>query len=104
MAADLPWISVAQPVIGALLLPPVHKRLAKYPIFVAQTVARPRQFHRGHRVEETRRKTAQASVSQSRIRLLLDQLQPVDIFLFDHLLYHRIKQKIPNVVGERTSQ
>ena len=103
MAADLPWITVAQPVVGVLLLPAVHKRLPKHPIFVAQTIARRRKFHRGHRVEETRRKPAQASVSQSRIRFLLDQLQPVDIFLFDHLLHDRIEQKIPNVVGERTS-
>src|SRR5262249_60434334 len=80
-AADFPGIAIAQPVVGLLLLPPVHERLAKHAVLIAQTVARGRELHSCNRIEEARSEATKPSVSQSRIRFLLDQLEPIKIIL-----------------------
>src|SRR6266498_577933 len=100
--SNLPWISVAQPVVWLLPLPTIHKRLSKHAVFVAQTITCGGKLHGGHRVEEARRQAAQASVPQTSIRFLLNQFKPVDSFFFDGVLRHRIKQQVRNVVGQRT--
>src|SRR5262249_6525905 len=69
-----------------------------------QTIAGCRKLHGGHGIEEARSEPAQASISQTGIWLLLQQFKPVDSFLFDHTLDHRIKQEIRHIVGKRTSK
>ena len=61
-------------------------------------------MHRGHGIEEAGREPTEASVSQARIRFLLDQFKPVDTFFLDRFLYYGIKQQVRNVVGQRTSE
>ena len=63
--------------------------LLEHAVLIAQTVARGWELHRGHRVEEARRETAQASVPQARIRFLLDQFKPIDTFFLNCMLHQR---------------
>src|SRR5215472_11977107 len=101
-ASNLPWVTVAQPVVGIFLLPAIHKRLSKHAVLVSQTIASCRKLHGSHRVEETGSESAKTSVPKACIRLLLDQFKPVETFLFDHTLDHWIKQKVCDVIGKRT--
>src|SRR5262245_49442890 len=67
-ALNLPRIAIAQPVIGILSLPAIHKRLAKHAVLVAEAITGGRKLHGGHGVEEARREATQTSVSQTGIR------------------------------------
>src|SRR5215469_2336568 len=102
-ATDLPWVAIAEPVIRVLLLPSIGKRLSKHPVFVAKAIAGRRKLHGSHRVKETGRQSAQASVAQTSIRLLLDQFEPVDALVLNRLLYDGIEQKVGHVVDQRTA-
>src|SRR5215472_9507390 len=101
-ASNFPWVTVAHPVVRIFLLPAVHKRLSKHAVLVSQTVASCRKLHGSHRVEEAGSESAKTSVAKAGVRFLLDQFKPVDTFLFDHTLDYRIKQKVCDVIGQRT--
>ncbi len=99
-AGDLPGIGVAQPVVGAFLLPAIDDGLPKHAVLVAQTVPRGRKLHGGHRIEVTRRKPSQASVPQARVRFLLDQFEPIKTFLLERVLQKWVEQEVGNIIGQ----
>src|ERR1700723_158546 len=66
---NLPGITVAEPIVWVLLLPAIHDRWLEHAVFIPQTISRGWKSHSGHRVEVARCQTAQASVTQARIRL-----------------------------------
>ena len=94
---------MAKPIVGGLLLPSIHDGLLEHAVLVAQAIASSGELHGGHRIEETCRQPAEAAVTQARIGFLLEQLQPVDVFILNHLLRDRIEHEVGNVVGQRTA-
>ena len=61
-------------------------------------------MHRCHRIKEASSEPAEASIAETGVRLLLQQTQPIEIFLFDQLLGDGIEQKILNIIGERSAE
>src|SRR5580692_5985192 len=102
LASDLPWVTVAQPIVGTFLLRSIHKRLPEHSVLVAQTVARRRKLHGGHRIQKARGEPSQAAITKTGIRFLLDQLKPVDSFFFDGMLDYGIKQQVRYIISQRT--
>ena len=70
-ARELPRVAQLEPVVGLLDLIAVVDRLGEHAVVVADAIAEAGQAHRGHRVEEAGRQTAQAAVAQPRIGLFL---------------------------------
>ena len=68
----------AEPVVRLLALPAVLDGLFEDAVFVSQAVAHGRQLHGRHRVQEAGRQSAEPAIAQRRVRLLLEQLDPVD--------------------------
>src|SRR5215469_14445311 len=71
-SSNLPGIGVAEPIVRVLLLPAIHDGLLEHAVFVTQTIACRRKLHGSHRVQETGRETAKASVAKARVRFLVD--------------------------------
>src|SRR6185437_2905502 len=76
---DFPGIRAPQPIVRLLLLPAVTDALPEDPVFIAQAIADRRQSERRHGVEIARGEPAEAAVPEPRIRLLLQQADPVQI-------------------------
>ena len=60
--------------------------------------------HRRHRIQEASRETAEPSIAETSVGLLLQQSQPIEILLFDQLLRDGIEQQILNIIGERSAK
>ncbi len=100
-ARDLPGVGAAQPVVRALLLPAGLDDLPEDAVFVAEPIAHGRELHRGHRVEEARGEPPEPPIAQARVGLLIEQAQPVEVLLRDHLLRDGIEQEVRDIVGQR---
>ena len=100
---DLPRIGVSEPVVGPLLLPAVLNLLLKDAVLIAQAIAHRRQLHRGHRIKEAGRETAETAVAQTRVGLLLEDFPPFAAVAIETRPDDRIEQQIHDVVGERTA-
>ena len=78
----LPRVAVFQPVVRGLFLTSVHDVLLEHPVVVANAVATPRQSQRRQRVEEAGGKSPQATVTEPRVVLFVNQLFQVQPHLF----------------------
>ena len=100
---NLPRIGAPEPVVRLLVLPTVLDRLLEDAVFVAQTVAHGRNLHRGHRIKEASRQSSQATVTQTRVGFLFQQLEPIEVLLLDSLLCDGIEEKVGDVVSQRAT-
>src|SRR5262245_32016935 len=85
------------------MLPAVLYRLFEDAVFIPQAVAHSWDLHGGHRVEKASRQTSQTTVAQTRVGLLLQQFEPIEVLLLDSLLRDGIEEKIRRIVGQRTA-
>src|SRR5262249_44034958 len=76
---DLPRIPVPEPVVRLFLRPAVLDGLLEDAVLVTKAVALGGELHGGHRIQEAGRKPPQPAVSQARVRLLLQQFEPIEI-------------------------
>jgi hypothetical protein len=101
--SHLPRILMVQPVVRIFALPAVLDRLPEHAVLVAQAIARRRQLHRSHRIEEAGGEPSEAAVAQAGIGFLLDQPEPVEAGLARGRFDIAIQQQIGDVVGQRTA-
>src|SRR5277367_340773 len=98
--ANLPWISVAQPVVGELDLPSVVDGLLEDAELVADTVADCWHAQRGHGVQIAGRETPEAAVAQPRLALLLDDVVYIEAELGHRLAERRFETQIQQIIGQ----
>jgi hypothetical protein len=85
------------------VLPAVLNGLFEHAVFVTQAVPGSRNLHRGHRIQKASRKTPETAITQAGIRLLFQQLEPVEVLFLDRCFRNGIEEKIRNVIGERAA-
>jgi len=78
--------------------------LLEHPVFVAQPIAHSWELHRCDRIKEASSETAEASIAETGVRLLVQHAHPIEIFFFDELLGDGVEQQILNIIGERSAQ
>ena len=83
--SDFPWVRAAQPVVRLFVLPAVLDGLLEDAVFIAQAVAHGRELHRGHGIEEAGRQAPEPAITQTRVGLLFEQLEPIEVLLLDGL-------------------
>jgi hypothetical protein len=84
-------------------LPAVFYGLLKHAVFIAKTITARGKLHRGHGIQETGSQTAEPTVTETGVRLLLNKGEPIDVLLVDEIVQERIEQEVSHVVGDRTS-
>ena len=89
-----PHAAAGQPVVGAFLLPAVHDLLLEDAVFVQDGIARAGDIVGGHTVQIARGQTAQAAVSQARVRLLLVDIVQLHAVIPQHLVRHAAQAQI----------
>ena len=94
---------MTQPVVRPLLLPAVADPLPEDAVLVAQPVAHRRELQCRHGIEEAGGQPAEPAVAQSRVRLLVQDLDPLAAALVERLLDQGIEHEIHDVVGERAA-
>ena len=99
-ARDFPGVRPAQPVVRLFALPAVLDGLPEDAVLVAQPVAHGRELHRCHGFNEARCQASQPSVTQARVGLLFDQLEPIEILLRCRLLHKGVEQQVRDIVGQ----
>ena len=67
-------------------------------VLVAKPVAHGRELHRGHRVQEARRKPAEPAVAQACVGFFLQHAEPVQVLLLDDSLHGGIEEEVHDVV------
>ena len=100
---DFPWVRTTEPVVGQFLLPPVLDRLFEDAVFVAQAITHRRDLHRGHGIEEASRQASETSIAQTRVGLLFEQLEPIEVLLLDDFFRDGIEEKVRDIVGQRAA-
>ena len=100
---DLPGVGATQPIVGLLLLPAILDRLPEDAVLITQAVAHGGKLQGGHRVEEAGGETAQAAVAQAGVGLLFENFLQIDVPLSDRLPGEGFKQKVGDVVCQRTA-
>ena len=81
-------------------MPATDDLLTEHTVLVAQPVPHCRNLPRGERIEETGRETSEPAVAESGVRLLLDQLDPVEVNVPQHPLGLWLQQQVCHVVSE----
>ena len=99
-----PRIGPGEPVVGLFGLPAVADALPENAVVVAQAIAHAGNAEGRHRIEKTRRQPAQAAVAETGVRLLLDDLERIELVMFGELLRIRVKPKIGDVVGQGAAE
>src|SRR5262245_57340014 len=102
-ARNLPRVGSTQPIGGNLLLPAVLDRLLENAVLVSQTIAHRRDLHRRHRIEKASSEAAKSAVTQPRVGLLLQQLEPIKVLLLDEFSGNWIEEEVCDVVGQRAA-
>ena len=97
----LPRITARQPVIRNLDLMAVDDLLFEHAVVVADAVTEPGQAERGHRVEKTGGKPAQAAIAEGGIMFKVDQLVEIDVHLGQRLLYILVNIERQQCIGKR---
>ncbi len=69
-----PWRAIGQPCIGLFSLRAILYDLFKHTKFVAQTVAKRRQFYRRHGIQKASCQAPQAAVTQCCIKFRVDHV------------------------------
>ena len=103
LTTDLPGIAVGEPLVGCLHLAAVDDLLLKQAIAVAHAVAVTGDALGCHGIQEARCQTAQASVAQSRIGLLVLDDGQVEAHVVERLGDHVAHAKVEQVVVEQTA-
>ena len=98
---DFPGVRPTQPVVRLFALPAVLDGLPEDPVLVAQSVAHGRELHRRHGFNEASCQAPQSSITQARVGLLFDQLEPIQVFLRHGLLDEGVEQQVGDIVGQR---
>mmetsp|Transcript_19396 Transcript_19396/g.33516 ORF Transcript_19396/g.33516 Transcript_19396/m.33516 type:complete len:254 (+) Transcript_19396:2084-2845(+) len=80
-ALNLPGVAKGEPVVRLLMLEAIDDILLEHAILVPDAVTPCGQAQCGHRVEETRRQTAQTPIAQGSITLLLCQVFELEAHL-----------------------
>src|SRR4029077_14000609 len=89
--SHFPWVGAAQPIVGHLILPAVFYGLLKHAVFIAKTITARGKLHRGHGIQETGSQTAEPTVTETGVRLLLNKGEPIDVLLVDEIVQERIE-------------
>src|SRR6202012_2746728 len=89
-ADNLPWVRSPQPVVRKLVLPAIANRLFEDAVFIAKAISHPGQLLRCDRFDKAARQAAQTAVAEARVRLLFQQLVPVDLRLGTRFGYRGI--------------
>ena len=72
-------------------------------VFVAQAITHGRDLHRGHGIEEASRQTPETAIAQTRVGLLFEQLEPIEVLLLDGFFRDGIEEKVRDIVGQRAA-
>ena len=100
---DFPWVGATEPVVRQFLLPAVLDGLFEDAVFVAQAITHGRDLHRGHGIEEASRQAPETAIAQTRVGLLFQQLEPIEVLLLDDFFRDGIEKKVRDIVGERAA-
>ena len=100
---DLPWVRATKPVVRQFLLPAVLDGLFEDAVFVAQAITHGRDLHRGHGIEEASRQAPETAITQTRVGLLFEQLEPIEVLLLDGFFRDGIEEKVRDIVGQRAA-
>ena len=103
LTADLPGIAVGEPLVGGLDLAAVDDLLLKQAVAVAHAVAVAGNALGCHGIQEARCQTAQATVAQSRIGLLVLDDGQVKAHVVERLGDHVANAKVEQVVVEQAA-
>src|SRR5262245_38212799 len=93
---NFPRVGATEPIVGLLLLPAILDRLFENAVFVSKAVPHRRDLHCSHGIKKAGRETSKSSVTQTRVGLLLEQLEPIESLLLDDFLHDLIEQKVRN--------
>src|SRR5690348_13574266 len=94
---------MTEPVVRALLLPAVLNQLFENPIFISKAIARDRELQRRSGFEEASSKPAQTPIAEPGIRLLFENVDPIDVLLSSGTFQHCVEQQIRDIIRERTA-
>src|SRR5262249_37110597 len=100
---DLPRVWTPKPIVRHFMLPTVLDGLLENTVLIPQAVAHRRNLHRRHRVEKTSRQAPEASIAQTCIGLLLEELEPVEVLLLGGFFRDRIQEKVGYIVSQRAA-
>ena len=103
LTTDLPGIAVGEPLVGSLDLAAVNDLLLKQAVAVAHAVAVAGDALGCHRIQEARGQTAQATVAQCRIGLLVLDDGQVEAHIVERLGDHVAHAKVEQVVVEQAA-
>ena len=103
LTADLPGIAVGEPLVGSLDLAAVNDLLLKQAVAVAHAVAVAGNALGCHGIQEACGQTAQATVAQSRIGLLVLDDGQVEAHVVERLGDHVAHAKVEQVVVEQAA-
>ena len=103
LATDLPGIAVGEPLVGGLDLAAVDDLLLKQAVTVAHAVAVAGDALGCHRIQEARGQTAQATVAQCRIGLLVLDDGQIKAHVVERLRDHIAHAKVEQVVVEQAA-
>ena len=103
LTTDLPGIAVGEPLVGCLHLAAVDDLLLKQAVAVAHTVAVAGNALGCHGIQEARGQTAQATVAQSRIGLLVLDDGQVEAHVVERLGDHVAHTKVEQVIVEQAA-
>ena len=79
-------------------------RLPEYAVLIAQAVAHRRKLQRCHRIQKTGRQSPQPAIPEPRVRLLLQDAQPIQSSFFSRSCDAWFLPQIGDVVCERPPQ
>ena len=99
----LPRIAVLEPAVGLFDLGAVDDLLAEDAVVVPETVAHAGEIERRHRIEIACRKASEAAVAQTRIRLVVPQVVPVDAVFLERVAAELVGLEVDDVVSEKPS-
>ena len=103
LTTDLPGIAMSEPLVGGLDLAAVDDLLLKQAVTVAHAVAVTGNALGCHGIQEARGQTAQATVAQCRIGLLVLDDGQVKAHVVERLGDHVAHAKVKQVVVEQTA-
>ena len=103
LTTDLPGVAVGEPLVGGLHLAAVDDFLLKQTVAIAHAVAVASDALGCHGIQEARGQTAQATVAQSRIGLLVLDDGQVEAHVVERLGDHVAHAKVEQIVVEQAA-
>jgi hypothetical protein len=102
-SAYFPRIMACQPVIRMFDLPSVTDDLLEHAVLVPKPIPHCRYLHRGHGIQKASCQAPKPAIAEPRVRLLLQNGEPIQIGVFDGTTGIWFQEKIFHVVGERSA-